>query len=114
MKPIPGAQGLVLNEPLIFELSSPGRVAYSLGKSDVPEVDLKELLPPGMIRDSIDDFPEVSEVDVVRHYTRMSQWNYAIDLGFYPLGSCSMKYNPRLNEDVARLPGFSGIHPYQP
>jgi len=109
-----GTRGLVFNEPLIFEQGSPGRVGYSLPTSDVREVKPDRLIPKKLLRDDIPGFPEVSEVDVVRHFTRMSQWNYGIDLGFYPLGSCTMKYNPRLNEDMARLPGFARAHPYQP
>ncbi|MEK7220638.1 MAG: aminomethyl-transferring glycine dehydrogenase subunit GcvPB, partial [candidate division NC10 bacterium] len=109
-----GTRGLVFNEPLIFEQGSPGRVGYSLPTSGVREVKPDRLIPKKLLRDDIPGFPEVSEVDVVRHFTRMSQWNYGIDLGFYPLGSCTMKYNPRLNEDMARLPGFARAHPYQP
>ena len=109
-----GTRGLVFNEPMIFDQGSPGRVGYSLPASDVREVKAERLIPQKLLRDDIPGFPEVSEVDVVRHFTRMSQWNYAIDLGFYPLGSCTMKYNPRLNEDMARLPGFARAHPYQP
>lgn len=102
------------NEPLIFERSSPGKKAYQLPDLDVPAVDSKELLGADNVRDEIPGFPEVSEVDVIRHYTRLSTWNYAIDLGLYPLGSCTMKYNPRLNEHVARLEGLAWGHPYQP
>ena len=109
-----GTRGLHFNEPLIFEQGSPGRVGYSLPASDVPEKKPDRLIPKKLLRDDIPGFPEVSEVDVVRHFTRMSQWNYGIDLGMYPLGSCTMKYNPRLNEDMARLPGFARAHPYQP
>jgi glycine dehydrogenase subunit 2 len=109
-----GTRGLVLNEPLVFEQGSPGRIAYSLPKSDVPEKKAQALIPKRLLREDIRGFPELSEVDVIRHFTRISQWNYCVDLGFYPLGSCTMKYNPRLNEDMARLPGFSKIHPYQP
>lgn len=113
MKPV-GTKGLVYNEDLIFEKSVEGRKAYSLPALDVPEVDVNRLLPGEYIREEIAGFPEVSEVDVVRHFVRLSQWNYAIDVGFYPLGSCTMKYNPKINEDIARLPGFAGAHPYQP
>ena len=109
-----GTRGLVFNEPLIFEQGSPGRVGYSLPPCDVPEKKPEALIPPHLLRGPIPGLPEVSEVDVVRHYTRISQWNYGIDLGFYPLGSCTMKYNPRVNEDVVRLPGFSKAHPYLP
>jgi glycine dehydrogenase subunit 2 len=109
-----GTRGLVLNEPLIFGQGSPGRVGYSLPPSDVPEKKAEALIPKRLLRDGIPGLPEVSEVDVIRHYTRISQWNYCVDLGFYPLGSCTMKYNPRINEDMARLPGFAKAHPYQP
>lgn len=108
-----GTQGLVLNEPLVFEQGAPGRMAYSPPGSDIPEKAPEDLLPGEYIRQEIQGFPEISEVDVVRHYTRLSQWNYGIDLGFYPLGSCTMKYNPKINEDIAVLSGFSQAHPYQ-
>ncbi|MDQ3525296.1 MAG: aminomethyl-transferring glycine dehydrogenase subunit GcvPB, partial [Chloroflexota bacterium] len=96
-------------EPLIFELSSPGRRAARLPAPDVPDVDV----PKKLKRDSL-DWPEVSEIDVVRHFTRLSQKNHAIDIAIYPLGSCTMKYNPRINEQVARLYGFASIHPLAP
>lgn len=102
------------NIPLIFELSTPGRVGYSLPELDVPEMELEELLPKDYIRQEEPNLPEVSELDIVRHFTELSQNNHGIDTGFYPLGSCTMKYNPKINEKVARLPGFSHIHPYQP
>jgi glycine dehydrogenase subunit 2 len=103
------------NEALIFERSQPGRVGYRLPALDVEETPLDEILPAGLRRaDDLEGVPEVSEVDVVRHFTRMSTWNYAIDLGLYPLGSCTMKYNSRLNEKVARIDGFAGLHPYAP
>src|SRR5512136_1126173 len=95
-------------EPLIFEMSSPGRTAFTLPKLDVPEAPL----PAGLVRADL-PLPEVSELDLVRHYTRLSHLNYAIDTGFYPLGSCTMKYNPKINEELARLPGFTNLHPYQ-
>ena len=109
-----GREGLIFDEPLIFEKSSSKREAFSLPSSDVPEVDVKNSLPDGLLRKEIEGFPEVSEVDVVRHFVRMSQWNYGVDLGFYPLGSCTMKYNPKVNEDVSALDGFSHLHPYAP
>jgi len=109
-----GAKGLVFNEPLIFEKSSKKREAFSLPLCDVPEENIKALIPEGLYRDEIEGFPEVSEVDIVRHFVRMSQWNYGIDLGFYPLGSCTMKYNPKVNEDISRFSGFSELHPYTP
>ncbi|NLT95465.1 MAG: aminomethyl-transferring glycine dehydrogenase subunit GcvPB, partial [Clostridia bacterium] len=100
-------------EKLIFELSAPGRKAYSLPDLDVPKIDIKELLPEELLRGSEPELPEVAEVDVIRHFTRLSQMNYGVDTGFYPLGSCTMKYNPKINEDMARLPGFALAHPYQ-
>lgn len=103
-------RGLVLNENLLFEQSQPGRVGYSVAGLDVPAVTPDSHL----IREEITDFPELSEVDVVRHYTRLSTWNYGVDSGFYPLGSCTMKYNPKINEVAARLPGFTDIHPQTP
>ncbi len=105
---------IVQNEPLLFELSSPGKIGYQLPPLDVPAIDPVEALGTENTRDAIEDFPEVSEVDVVRHFTRLSTWNYAIDLGLYPLGSCTMKYNPRVNEAVVRIEGLTWIHPYQP
>jgi glycine dehydrogenase subunit 2 len=103
------------NEALIFERSQAGRVGYSLPPLDVDETPLDEIVPKDFQReDDLEGMPEVSEVDVVRHFTRMSTWNYSIDLGMYPLGSCTMKYNPRLNEKVARLQGFAGLHPLAP
>jgi glycine dehydrogenase subunit 2 len=102
------------NEPLLFEISSPGKNGYQLPDLDVPVVDPASALGAGNARAEIEDFPEVSEVDVIRHFTRLSTWNYAIDLGLYPLGSCTMKYNPRINELAARVDGLAWIHPYQP
>jgi len=101
------------NEPLLFELSSPGKGGYQLPDLDVPVADPVRELGEENVRREIEDFPEVSEVDAIRHFTRLSTWNYAIDLGLYPLGSCTMKYNPRVNEAVARVDGLSWIHPYQ-
>jgi glycine dehydrogenase subunit 2 len=102
------------SKALIFEMSKPGRVAYSLPESDVPEAELADLLPEEMLRETPAELPEVSELDLIRHYTELSRRNHGIDNGFYPLGSCTMKYNPKINEDVARYPGFAKIHPYQP
>jgi glycine dehydrogenase subunit 2 len=96
---------------LIFEMSRPGRVAYSLPESDVPDVDD---LPAELLREEPAELPEVSELDLMRHYTELSRRNHGVDNGFYPLGSCTMKYNPKVHEDVARYPGFAKIHPYQP
>ena len=108
------ASGLIFEEPVVFELGSPGRKAYSLPICDVPEVSLETLLPTDEIREPIEELPELAELDVVRHYTRLSQWNFSIDTNFYPLGSCTMKYNPKINETLARLPGFAGHHPMSP
>lgn len=99
---------------LIFELSKPGRVAYSLPECDVPETDAASFIPESLLRSKPAELPEVYEVDVIRHYTELSRRNFGIDNGFYPLGSCTMKYNPKINEDVARFAGFAKIHPYQP
>ena len=101
------------NEGLVFEKSAPGKRAYKLAPLDVPEVDSAALLgdahrkTPGLL-------PELSEIEIIRHFTRLSTWNYAIDLGMYPLGSCTMKYNPRVNEYVARIEGLAEAHPYRP
>lgn len=100
--------------PLIFELSQEGRTSYSLPDMDVPEADLDGEFDDVYIRKTAPALPELSEPALMRHYTRLSERNYGLDAGFYPLGSCTMKYNPKINEDVARLPGFSHIHPYQP
>jgi glycine dehydrogenase subunit 2 len=101
------------NEGLIFEKSSPGKAAWKLAPLDVPDVDTKNLLG-GSERKDLGNMPEVSEIEIIRHFTRLSTWNYAIDLGMYPLGSCTMKYNPRVNEAVSRLDGIANAHPYQP
>ncbi len=97
-----------MSEPLLFELSRPGRCAVSLPELDVPPADP----PADLVRDDL-PLPEVSEADLIRHYTHLSQMNYGVDTGFYPLGSCTMKYNPKINEELARLPGFANLHPYQ-
>ena len=103
------------NEALIFERSQTGRIGYRLPKLDVEETRIDDLIPAELRRDdNLDGVPEVSEVDVVRHFTRISTWNYSIDMGMYPLGSCTMKYNSRLNEKVARIGGFAGLHPLAP
>lgn len=99
---------------LIFEISKEGRKAYSLPPCDVPDTSLESLIPSDLMRAEEAQLPEVSEVDVVRHFTNLSNKNYGVDTGFYPLGSCTMKYNPKINEDMAALPGFSSIHPLQP
>jgi len=100
-------------DKLIFELSKEGRKAYRLPPLDVEDVSLDSLIPGDFLSDKELDFPEVSEVDVIRHYTNLSNKNYGLDTGFYPLGSCTMKYNPKINEDVARYDGFANVHPYQ-
>lgn len=101
------------NFPIIFERSKAGRTSYSLPEIDVPELDINDGLDDAYIRKDAPDLPEVSELEIMRHYTGLSNRNYGVDSGFYPLGSCTMKYNPKINEDVARLDGFSHIHPYQ-
>ena len=101
------------NEGLIFEKSSPGKKAYKLPPLDVPAVDAEALLGDSA-REDLGQMPEVSEIEIIRHFTRLSTWNYAVDHGMYPLGSCTMKYNARVNEAVARLTGLAEAHPYQP
>ncbi len=105
-----GTRGLILKEKLLFEHSTPGRKGYRLPTLDVPEAQL----PENLERAEITGFPELSEVDVVRHFTRLSTWNYGVDSGFYPLGSCTMKYNPKVNEAACRLSGFAQVHPMVP
>ncbi|MDQ0975931.1 glycine dehydrogenase subunit 2 [Neobacillus niacini] len=101
------------DQALIFELSTPGRIGYSLPEMDVPELDLENLLPEGYLRSEEPELPEVSELDIMRHYTALSRRNHGVDSGFYPLGSCTMKYNPKINENVARFNGFAHVHPLQ-
>ncbi|MBX9973001.1 aminomethyl-transferring glycine dehydrogenase subunit GcvPB [Cytobacillus firmus] len=101
------------DQPLIFELSTEGRIGYSLPEMDIPEIDLGELLPEGYLREEEPELPEVSELDIMRHYTALSKRNHGVDSGFYPLGSCTMKYNPKINENVARFNGFAHVHPLQ-
>ncbi|MBI2264015.1 MAG: aminomethyl-transferring glycine dehydrogenase subunit GcvPB [Armatimonadetes bacterium] len=102
-----------MKEPLLSELSSPGRSGYGLPELDVPRESLDALIPPSCQRQDL-PLPELSEMDVVRHFVRLSQKNASIDTGMVPLGSCTMKYNPKVNEDVSRFLGFSWIHPLQP
>jgi glycine dehydrogenase subunit 2 len=102
----------MIREPLIFEISDKGKRAYALPKLDVPEK--KDALAGLPVRAEIPGFPQVSEVEIVRHFTRLSQQNYCVDIGIYPLGSCTMKYNPKINEKVAALPGFTESHPLAP
>ena len=98
-------------DKLIFELSAEGRTGYSLPKNRFPAAGP---LPEALSREEAPLLPQVSEIDVVRHYTNLSQMNFGVDTGFYPLGSCTMKYNPKINEEIANLPAFAGIHPLQP
>ena len=107
---MPESKSPTIVEPTIFELSSPGRRGVSMPASDVPEARLPDR---NLLRQDL-PLPELAEVDVVRHFTRISTFNYGVDTGFYPLGSCTMKYNPKINEDTCRLPGFLSTHPLQP
>jgi len=109
MKDTVGTHGLVFNEPLLWEKGKAGRNGFSPPRQDVPESPLDAALAG-----EGPDFPDLSEVDVVRHFTRLSQWNFGVDSGMYPLGSCTMKYNPKTNERQAALPGFTGAHPLLP
>jgi len=102
------------NEDLIFERSTPGKSGVDLPPLDVPATSPEALLGSEFLRSEIEGFPEVSELEVIRHFTRLSTWNYGVDTGLYPLGSCTMKYNPRVNEAVARLEGLATDHPYAP
>ena len=104
-----GITGLILNEPLLWERGKKGRRSFSMPERDVPS----SPLPAEMTGDG-PDFPDLSEIEVVRHYTRLSTWNFGVDTGFYPLGSCTMKYNPKINEKLAGLRGFAGAHPLLP
>ncbi len=99
--------------PNLKELSKPGRKAYSLPELDVPSVNIDNLIPKQFLADDLPHLPEVSEVDVIRHFTSLSRRNFGVDSGFYPLGSCTMKYDPKVNEDIAKLPGFTDINPNQ-
>jgi glycine dehydrogenase subunit 2 len=124
----PGITNLAFNEPLVFEQGSPGRIGASLpgdgefetaaeprrGEGGTADTASSQPIPRDMLRGPIEGLPEMSEVEVVRHYTRLSQWNYGVDSGFYPLGSCTMKYNPKVNEEAAKIPGFAFAHPLQP
>ena len=100
-------------DQLLFDQSTPGSLGYSVPSSDVPPAAVDEV-PSGLLRDDIPGFPELTEVGLVRHFTRLSTWNYGVDTGMYPLGSCTMKYNPKVNETAARLPGFANLHPLTP
>src|SRR5688572_18752124 len=107
------AKGLQFKEPPIFERGSPGRSAASVAALDVPEVDVAHELG-ALSRQVPAGFPEVSEPEAIRHFVRLSQWNFSIDTQFYPLGSCTMKHNPKVNEWAARLDGFANLHPLTP
>ncbi len=109
MKESPGTTGLILNEPLLWEIGQKGRSGFSL-----PRRDVEFYASPGEMSANRLDFPDLSEMDVIRHYTRLSQWNFGVDTGMYPLGSCTMKYNPKINEKMASLPGFTEAHPLLP
>ncbi|HEV2419828.1 MAG TPA: aminomethyl-transferring glycine dehydrogenase subunit GcvPB [Terriglobia bacterium] len=102
------------NEGLIFEMSSPGKTGAEMPSLDVPAVSSAAVLGSDLVREEVEGFPEVSELEVIRHFTRLSTWNYGIDSGIYPLGSCTMKYNPRINETVASLEGLATDHPLTP
>ncbi|KMK76974.1 aminomethyl-transferring glycine dehydrogenase subunit GcvPB [Alkalihalobacillus pseudalcaliphilus] len=102
------------DQALIFELSKQERVGHSLPDLDIDEMNLDELLPAEFVRQEDAELPEVSELQIMRHYTALSKRNHGVDSGFYPLGSCTMKYNPKINEDVARIDGLANVHPYQP
>ncbi|MDD5434118.1 MAG: aminomethyl-transferring glycine dehydrogenase subunit GcvPB [Nitrospira sp.] len=99
---------------LIFEIGAPGRQSYSLPGLDVPDKELSSLIPSELIKEGDVNLPEVSEVELIRHFTRLSQLNFGLDMGFYPLGSCTMKYNPKVNEETAKMPGLLHAHPLQP
>ncbi|PLT34733.1 aminomethyl-transferring glycine dehydrogenase subunit GcvPB [Bacillus sp. V5-8f] len=101
------------DQPLIFEISTPGRIGFSLPEMDVKAVAIEDILPSEYIREDAAELPEVSELDIMRHYTALSRRNHGVDSGFYPLGSCTMKYNPKINENIARLNGFAHINPHQ-
>ncbi len=109
----PHSPGRLL-EPLLKELSQPGRRAFVLPRLDVSERPLEELLPPGAIRRDPAPLPEVSERDLVKHFMRLAHLNFSAETNFYPLGSCTMKYNPKVNEEIAALPGFASVHPNAP
>jgi len=104
-----GDSGLILNEPLLWEKGKKGRCGFSMPECDVDEVECQ-----GEQAGEGPHFPELAEVEVVRHYTRLSTWNFGVDTGMYPLGSCTMKYNPKVNERQANLPGLADAHPLLP
>ena len=101
-------------DKLIFEISKEGRVGYKLPESEIPSVDINKIFPEELLASEDRNFPELFEVDVIRHFTNLGRKNFGVDVGFYPLGSCTMKYNPKINEDVSSFEGFTNIHPLQP
>ena len=103
-----------MREKLIFDLSRSGRKGYTLSGHDLPETPLDSILPSMFLRKTPAELPEVSESEVVRHFVRLSTMNYHVDKNMYPLGSCTMKYNPKINDYTCDLPGFSALHPLQP
>lgn len=107
-------RGLVFEEGPVFGRGSPGRAGVDFQDTGIPMAELAEAAPEGLLREELAGFPELSEPEVVRHFTRLSQWNFGVDSNMYPLGSCTMKYNPRINEAVARLPGLANLSPLQP
>ena len=109
MKNSHAEKGLIFDEPLLWEKGQVGRCGFSIPRRDVDSKPLdKDLTREGL------DFPDLNELDIVRHYTRLSQWNFGVDTGLYPLGSCTMKYNPKINETLSRIPGIANLHPLQP
>ena len=103
----------MVDSQVIFEKSLRGRVGVSLPKTDVPKIKISDNIPKNMLRNKQANLPEVSEPQVIRHYLNLSVKNHHVDKDFYPLGSCTMKYNPKINDKVAQMQGFAGIHPYQ-
>jgi glycine dehydrogenase subunit 2 len=99
---------------LIFEKSKEGRIGYTFPAEEIPQIKMEDMIPTDYIRDELGEIPDCTEVDVVRHYTNLSRLNHSVDNGFYPLGSCTMKYNPKINETAAAIPGLKNLHPYQP
>jgi glycine dehydrogenase subunit 2 len=115
MKESHGISNLAIDEPLVFERGSAGRCGVDIEDTRISKASKgKNPLPAGLLRSDIEGFPELSQIELVRHFLRLSQYNYSVDTGFYPLGSCTMKYNPKVNEDLAALEGFSSVHPEQP
>jgi glycine cleavage system P protein (glycine dehydrogenase) subunit 2 len=102
-----------MSNKLIFELSSTGRTGYRFPEIDIPLCSIEDQIKPVLLRTTVPELPEVSEIDIIRHYNNLSKRNFGVDAGFYPLGSCTMKYNPKINEDVGKFPGFAAIHPLQ-